>query len=282
MTAQASDLGPLWQALANSLDADLPLLEGAFLIARDEYPSLPVPEYLAVLDRIAAAASERLTGISDGSRQRLGLNEVLFDEWGFEGDTESYYDPRNSYLNEVLDRRRGIPITLSVIYLEMARRSGIQADGLGFPGHFLVRLGGRDGLVVDPFNAGSRIDPNALGTRLEARHSGAEVDAATLRRWLKPVSSRAILVRMLRNLKAIYLAREDAQRALRTSDRIVTLLPRYAPEYRDRGLIYQALEVPHAALADFRRYLELLPQAEDADAIRDRIDGLGSGEQRLH
>ncbi len=283
--AAGSDSGAtrLWQALGAMADSDLPLLEGAFLIARDEYPRLSVPEYSARLQRFAAAAREALADDAEPPRQVRVLNRVLFDEAGLRGSEDDYYDPRNSYLNEVLDRRLGIPISLSVIYVEVARRAGLEAHGIGFPGHFLVRVGpARSGLIVDPFHRGVILEAAQLSAQLTAADQSSGRDKDQLEHLLSPAGSRSILVRMLRNLKAIYLARRDAPRALRTTDRIVALLPQYAPEYRDRGELYHQLDVPHAALADFRRYLELAPEADDAAGIRERIDILQDQAGRLH
>lgn len=283
MTASDDGATRLWQALGAMADSDLPLLEGAFLIARDEYPGLSVPDYSARLQRFAAVASEALADAADAAQQVHALNRVLFDEAGLRGAEDDYYDPRNSYLNEVLDRRLGIPISLSVIYVEVARRAGLEAHGIGFPGHFLVRVGpARSGLIVDPFHRGVTLEAARLSAQLAAVDPGAGRNPGNLEHLLSPAGSRSILVRMLRNLKAIYLARRDPPRALRTTDRILTLLPHHAPEFRDRGLLYQQLDVPHAALADFRRYLELAPGADDAAGIQARIDALQAQAGRLH
>ena len=209
------------------------------------------------------------------------LNAVLFDQWGFSGNRDDYYDPRNSYVNEVLDRRLGIPISLAVLYLEISGRIGLEAHGVGFPGHFLVRVQvrGEESRIIDPFNSGAQVQQANLKKQLADQDSA---EGGAIKQFLEPASSRSILVRMLRNLKAIYLSRQDPQRALRTCDRIVALMPRHAREYRDRGLLYQALEVHHAALEDLQRYLELAPAAADAGAIHDRVIELHSRAQRLH
>ena len=270
-----------WLALAASRAADLSLLEGTFLIARDEYPQLLVGEYVSLLERIAAEARAQLAPAADETDKLDVLNAVLFDQWGFSGNRDDYYDPRNSYVNEVLDRRLGIPISLAVLYLEISGRIGLEAHGVGFPGHFLVRVQilGEESRIIDPFNSGAQVQQANLKKQLADQDSA---EGGAIKQFLEPASSRSILVRMLRNLKAIYLSQQDAQRSLRTCDRIVALLPGDASEYRDRALLYQELEVYHAAMEDFQHYLELAPQAADATLIRGRIAEIRSRVRPLH
>jgi regulator of sirC expression with transglutaminase-like and TPR domain len=259
----------VWDELATAADDAIPLLRAALLLARDEYPSLDIAGYEAEFDRHAAELVERMAGL-EHPHERLGeLNRFLFRDLGFSGNHGDYYDPRNCYINDVLDRRLGIPITLAVVQIELARRVGVPLEGVSFPGHFLVRMPLDDGLVVlDPYHQGRSIDAQELKLRAKPHLGGDEIDDQQLLTILAPASHRAILARMLRNLKGVYAECNDWDKALRCADRLVRLEPNQAEEQRDRGMFY--LRVGHlmAAREDLGRYLALRPQAEDAEAVR--------------
>ena len=257
------------------------LARGALVIARIAYPELDPRPSLERLDALAAAIRPRLAPDASPEAASAALTGFLFGDCGFHGNQDEYYDPRNSYLNDVLERRTGIPISLAVVVIEVGRRLGLPLEGVGFPGHFLVRLAGRDGaLLLDPFFGGRPIDARELLARYRA-FRGADV-AGLPSDALEPAGPPAMLARMLRNLLRIHLERNDHERALVTVDLLLVLVPDSADEVRVRGLLYEHLECPAAALADFRRYLELAPHAPDAGRIRDRIARLARAATTLH
>jgi regulator of sirC expression with transglutaminase-like and TPR domain len=272
-----------WKAIVAGPEEEVDLAEGALVIAAHEYGGLDIRAYLARMDEMAAALRSRLRQDMGATERILALNRFLFNELGFGGNVADYYDPRNSYLNEVLDRRLGIPITLSLVYLEIGRRIGLALHGVSFPGHFLVRCTVRDGLVVlDPYGRGASLSLDDLQQRLRALRGGAEATPEVTRRMLAVAGRKEILARMLRNLKAIHLERRDAQRALAAASLIIELEPRAAEEYRDRARIYLDLECFRAALSDFRNYLMLSPGAEDAATVKRSVAELQGIAARLN
>lgn len=253
----------------------LDLARASLLIASEEYPDLDVETYLQRLDGIADAVRQRLCRHPSTQEVLLTLNQYLFQEQGFTGNQADYYDPRNSFLNEVLDRKLGIPITLSVLYLEVGRRLDVPLEGVAFPGHFLVKLNlGEYDLVLDPFYGGVSLSIEDLTGRISGLLGARQPLRIDLRQLLMSACKKDILERMLRNLQATYLRRKNEQRALSMCNRILALRPDSAPDYRDRGIILERLECTLAAAADYRRYLELAPDAEDADETRERINAL--------
>jgi regulator of sirC expression with transglutaminase-like and TPR domain len=238
----------------------IPLAEAALAVAAEEYPRLDPARYLAELDALAAAATARLAPrrtVADGLR---ALRAVLFTEAGFRGNEEHYYDPRNSFLNEVIDRRLGIPITLSIVYMEVAARIGLPVQGVAFPGHFLVKAAAGDREVfIDPFHGGEVLSADDCVERLRARAPRGEFDP----RHLEAVGTRQILARLLHNLKKIYVEAADDVRALWVVDRLVLLLPDDAHEKRDRGLVCARLGHAAAATRDLAAYLAASPAAQD-------------------
>ena len=194
-----------------------------------------------------------------------------------------YDDPRNSYLNQVVDRKLGIPISLAVIQMEVTRRLGMPLDGISFPGHFLVRLPVDDGiLVLDPYNKGRPVSADELRERASPHLGGQAPDDQQLLQILAPATHRMILMRMLRNLKGLYLERGDWERVARSADRLLKLSPDTAEALRDRGLAYREMGYAKGAREDLARYLQLLPEAEDLDAVRTALIELGSGNARLN
>jgi regulator of sirC expression with transglutaminase-like and TPR domain len=244
----------------------IPLAEAALWIAAEEYPALDVAAYLDRLDELAERARARV-GPSPSAESLSRFNDFLFRELGFAGNGESYDDPRNSFLNEVIDRRLGIPITLSMIYTEVGARIGLPVVGVGFPGHFLVRWKGERDVLIDPF-FGRVITREECASRLRAAHGP---EARMDERLLAPATPRETLARMLRNLKVSYLGRGDLERALSAVDRILIVTPEDAGELRDRGILYLRLECFAAALTDLERYLALAPRDPMAEEIRSRL-----------
>ncbi len=233
--------------------------EGALLIARDAYPGLDSERWLRELDRLADHVTTLLHRGSTLAEQILALRQVLYVEGGFRGNEQDYYDPRNSYLNEVLERRVGIPISLSLVMLAVCRRAGIVAEGIGFPGHFLVRVGGPSGALLDPFHGAATLAHADL-EKLVKRFLGAggRISAS----HLEPLDMRAILIRLLTNLRSIHEQRRDHRSALVVCDRLVEL-DAGAPAQRDRGLHALALGAGAAAAADLDAYLKAAPNAPD-------------------
>lgn len=258
--------------IAKTSEQELNLAEAALLIAMDEYPGLDVEAYLRQLDELATGVQQRLPAQAGLEDTLVTLNQFLFVELGFSGDTENYDDPRNSFLNEVLDRKRGIPITLSIIYMEVGRRLGLPLKGVSFPGHFLVKFATREGeVVLDPFSGGSLMSKEDLEEMLEETYGGADTLHAPLERLLTAAGNKEILVRMLRNLKGVYLRREHYDKALTVVDRILLIQPEQPDEIRDRACIYERLECFRAALQNFQTYLTLRPSSGDAPDVHRRI-----------
>lgn len=273
-----------WRRITRMPDEDVSLAEGALWIAASEYPGLAVDDYLARLDEMANKLRSRLRADVATAEKLLALNHFLFSELGFSGNTDNYYDPRNSFLNEVLERRLGIPITLGVVYIEIGRRIGLGLYGVSFPGHFLVKCALRDGMVVlDPYSGGVSLGVDELQQRLRAAGSGADVDEAILSHLLSAASNKEVLARMLRNLKGVYGQQDDWLRALSASERLIALTPDdAAEEYRDRGGIYLKLECFRAALGDFNTYLKQCPGAHDVETVRAQIAELAARVARLN
>jgi regulator of sirC expression with transglutaminase-like and TPR domain len=225
--------------------------------------------YLARLDSMAAEV-RKVTGVcQEPHRLIAGLNEHLFRQLGFRGNSADYYDPKNSFLNEVLDRRMGIPITLSTVYLEVGRRIGLSLHGVGMPGHFLVKyVGPSEEIVIDPFGGGGIVAPPDC-QRILDRISDGKVRFDP--RMLSIVGTRQILARTLTNLKAIYFNQEEYGKALSIVERLLILYPHNACEIRDRGLLSCQLRRYADAIADLERYLRLAPEANDSETIREHL-----------
>jgi regulator of sirC expression with transglutaminase-like and TPR domain len=272
-----------WKEIAAGPEADIDLVEAALLIAAQEYPDLDLAAYRARVDRLALTLKARLRRDIGPVESIVALNRYLFEELGFNGNARDYYDPRNSFLNEVLDRKLGIPITLALVYVEIGRRVGLALNGVSFPGHFLVKCPARDGVIVlDPYAGGASLSLEDLQQRLRTLRGGAAPPADIARHMLAAAGRKEILARMLRNLKGIYLERRDLPRALAAADRVIMLEPRAAEEYRDRAAIYLDLECFRAALSDFRNYLMLKPGADDAQAVQRRVAELQQIAARLN
>jgi regulator of sirC expression with transglutaminase-like and TPR domain len=270
------------QQVVSGPEEAIDLAEAALLVATHAYPDLDVAHHLARIGELAKTLQSRIQPDSGPSQRILALNEYLFAELGFAANEEDYYDPRNSCLNEVLDRRVGIPITLSLLYMELGGRIGLALQGVSFPGHFLVKCALPEGTVVlDPYSGGISLGVADLQKHLREVRDG-EVSDAIVAGMLGAAGRKEIILRLLRNLKAIYLRNQQFDRALPILDWIIATVPDQPPELRDRGMIYQELECSRASLADFERYLELSPSCDDRNDIRSRIVELRQHAARLN
>ncbi len=258
-------------------EAQIDLARACLLISQDAYPGLDVEGYLGEIERLAARLKGRLPQARGAEQRVVALNQFLFDELGYCGNADNYYDPRNSYLNEVLDRRTGIPLTLSVLYLEVGRRVGLSLEGVSFPGHFLVRLPLRSAmLVLDPFSGGEPQSEADLRARLRrvipAGATGpVPLEELPLDQFLEPAGKRQILARLLRNLKGIYREADKPERLLEVLNRMLVVAPEAHAELRERGLVYQRLECYRAALKDLSDYAALEPDAPDSEDVRAKL-----------
>lgn len=255
------------EAVAAS-EESLDLARAALLIAAEENPRLDVCQYIERLNTLGKEAHERLKGENGNSVE--ALNRFLFDEHCFAGNRRDYYDPRNSFLNEVIDRRKGIPITLSLVYMEVAQRAGLKAEGVCFPGHFIVRTFSHDGSpnLIDTYNC-CRLDRDGCQSLLDNLYGGS----VNLRdEHLRPSSKREILVRMLTNLKAVYTRNNMHRQAVAASDRILLVTPNDAEEHRDRGALLTHLERYTEAIEETETYLRLAPNAPDAEQVREYLN----------
>jgi regulator of sirC expression with transglutaminase-like and TPR domain len=264
-----------FEALAALPDELVDVATGAALIARDAYGTIDVDRLLARFDDLAAPLAGRDLAALSPEDQADAVSDYLYGTLDFRGNEADYYDPRNSLLPDVLDRKLGIPITLALVYCEVARRVGVRARGVSFPGHFLVRVDARDRedapVAVNPFFGGRRLDDAGL-KRLLQRAAPSQSYSAD--EHLAAASARTMLVRMLINLKWVHATRGDFARALLALDRIISLTPDSAPALRERGLLAARLGAVEAAREDLSRLLELVPQAPDANSIRERLEEL--------
>jgi regulator of sirC expression with transglutaminase-like and TPR domain len=252
----------------------------ALTIALTDYPNLDVLNYLARIDQLAGEVASRLDSEADIYRSMAALNYVLFKQHGFHGNRKDYFDPKNSFLNEVIERKTGIPITLSVLYMEVAQRVGLALDGVGFPGHFLVKcVGDGEEIVIDPFDGGEIKSRADIDKMLFNLYGGKVAFHSDL---LAPSTKREILKRMLANLKAIYINENDLVKSLSVLDRVLILDPASAEDARDRGVVYLRLECYAQAREDFETYLRLRPDADDAILVREQLVRLAKEVTRIH
>jgi regulator of sirC expression with transglutaminase-like and TPR domain len=272
-----------FEQLAALTDESIDVATGAALIARDAYGTLDVDRLLARLDELAAPLAARDLASLSPEAQADAISAHLYETHGFRGNEADYYDPRNSLLPDVLDRKLGIPITLALVFCEVAQRVGVRARGVSFPGHFLVRVDARERedapVAVDPFFGGRRLDEAGLKKLLER---AAPSQTLVVGEQLAPATARTMLVRMLINLKWIYATRGDFARALLALDRIISLMPDSVPALRERGMLAAKLGINEAARADLSRLLELVPQAADAGSIRQRLEELRAKQSVLN
>lgn len=263
-------------------DDSIPLFEAALAIAQDVDLQLDLTAIQADMDRFAIKLQQRLAPDASSVQKLRMLNHYFYHELGFAGNINNYYDPDNSYLHRVISTRRGIPISLAVLYMELAQQIGLNVKGISFPGHFLMKLSVQSGeIVLDPFN-GMSLSREDLEERLEPyfEQQGYPANIA-LASYLHAAHPRDILVRMLRNLKALFIEHLRWQRLLGVQQRLMILLPDEITERRDRGLAYANLECPKAALDDIEAYLAERPHAADAESLRDRLPQLRDASRRL-
>ena len=254
--------------MAARADDAIEIDRGALLIAAEEYPDLWIDEYLDKLEGFAQRVLNLLYKDAGPHETLARLNQVLFEEESFRGDSKEYYDPRNSYFNEVIDRRIGIPITLSAVYGEVARRVGFRLQGVSFPGHFLLKHEMEEGeIIIDPFHRGQILTHDDCRARLKDSSQGK---LEFRPQQLASTSSRLMLFRILGNLKSIYVNRREHPRALAAVERMLLLVPDSPPEVRDRGILLSGVGRPLEGVGELARYLRLKPDAGD----RERVEGI--------
>lgn len=253
-----------FQEVIDLPDPQVDLARAALLLAASEYPDIGIERDLFMLQRLAGDISSRLLEEDDPLFCMNTLSQYLFDDVGFQANNRDYYSPRNSYLNQVLDRKQGIPITLSLVYIEVGKRLGIPLVGVGLPGHFLVGHREVSGFFVDPYNRGILLSEDECRQRVvEAVGEPFRWDPA----YLEPVTSREFIGRIVRNLKAIYLHRRDHARALTVIDFALALEPSSASDRRDRGIAHYHLGNRAQALADLQFYLDFATPGPDKDGV---------------
>ena len=267
-------------ALVEKPEDEIDLVEAALLIARTAFPDLSVSVCTEMLDRWAGRLRDSLGDSPSAGDILIHLNRILFDEEGFRGDRQNYYDPQNSFLNRVLERKLGIPISLSLVYSEVGRRAGFPVHGIALPGHFIAGLLHESGtLFIDPFNRGEILTEKECQQRIEARHGRP---AALDMRWKTPAAKKAILRRMLRNLKAIYRHLNQELQSFEMIQWILAVDPDAADELKERGLLYEAMGNDVFAVRDLERYLQLAPESDDNDLISQKIELLRQSRRRTH
>ena len=280
-------LQPFAQLISRE-DARIDLSRACLLIAQDAYPDLDVERYIGEIERMATRVRARLAPTAAGEDRIVALNQLLYEELGYWGNTEDYYDPRNSYLNEVIDRRTGMPITMSILYMELGRRIDLPVEGVSFPGHFLVRVRLHGGmLVLDPFSGGAPQSEDELRSRVKRVIPDGVADdlpasELPLDQFLEPATNRQILARVLRNLKGIYRKANKPERMLDVLNRMLLVTPDASAELRDRGYVYQRLECYRAAFKDLTDYAEREPDAPDLDEVRSKLMELSALCARLN
>ena len=266
--------------LASLADDQIDLAHGALLIAKAAYPDLNESLYLKRLDRMASRVKLDMTANTKSENIITKLNTILFEHEKFRGNRENYYDPDNSFLNRVLDRKTGIPITLSLIYIEVARRLGLDVRGIGLPGHFITALYHASGKIfIDPFNRG---EIRSVDECLEIVRANKGKTVTSDLHWLQPIGRKELLARMLRNLKFIYARQDNDVMLFKTIHWILTLQPEAPAELSARAMLYEAMGNPSRAVKDWQRYIAIIGDHESVTKIRARIDNLKKQPSRIH
>jgi len=260
-------------------DAEIDLAGASLAVARYRYPDLEPSGYLTMLEDFARPLAPRLASAPSPRFAIREVNARLFRELSFQGNIGDYGDPRNSYLNLVLERRLGIPITLAIVYLEVAARAGLPLVPVGFPGHFLVKQVSAAGeVLVDPFNQGLEVNDQDLQHLLDGFYHGK---VKLERAMLRPATHGETIYRMLNNLKIAHIKGREAELALAVIDRMLVLQPESAVDVRDRGFALHALDRHDEAAAELRRYLGMSPGSPDAGQVRGILDAVESMAEML-
>lgn len=275
-------LGAAWRAMLQLPQEQWDLCHAGLLIAEQLQAGLDVSHHEQQLAIMAATLRERVADSMDVRDRIREVNAYFYTELGFTGDKQDYYLPDNSLLNRVMERRRGIPVTLAAIYLRLAAAAGLDAYGIGFPGHYLLGINaGQEKVILDPFDQGRSLEHDQLYNMLR-QLSQAHVDETELQKNLQAASNLETIVRMLRNLKQIYMEGQKVEQALSCIEMILSILPESPDELRDRGMIYQHIEYSQGAINDLTRYLKLVPNAEERGVIEALLDSLQSQRKSLH
>jgi len=275
-------LGQAWQAMLQQPETDWDLCHAGLLIAAQLQPELDIQFYQARLEEMSAAIQHRTSADQDVQTRVRQLNQYFYEELGFAGDKQDYYSPDNSLLNLVIDRRRGIPISLAVIYLKFAGVIGLDAFGIAFPGHYLVGVHAEeDDMILDPFDHGRQLDHNQLRNMLQ-QLTHVHADEIVLEKNLLPAAKSESVVRMLRNLKQIYIEAQKVELSLTCIEMILSIMPEAPDELRDRGMIYQHIEYTQGAINDLTHYLKLVPDAEERNVIEALLESLQTQRKSLH
>jgi regulator of sirC expression with transglutaminase-like and TPR domain len=263
------------QILLSGADEKIPLAEAALRIAHHLAPDTDVALYLKKIQTMQAELAKTISRDAEAEQKISALNDYLFEEMEYQGNELDYYNPWNSFLSAVIDSKAGIPITLSILLMELGKAIGLDLRGVNMPGHFLVMLaGGNKRTVLNAFNNGEQVSDEDLRGFIAAAQGSAAGASTNLDELIQPASHRDILTRLLYNLKKIYFDEDDLELAIETVNLLLLINPNSAEEYRDRGLIYQQLEAFRASLADLTHYLELAPKANDAQLVRNMISEL--------
>ncbi|HEV7553227.1 MAG TPA: transglutaminase-like domain-containing protein [Candidatus Angelobacter sp.] len=265
----SSDIIQAFAALVRSDidDERVDLLRAALTFARVEDPQLDIERYVRHVDQLGVRVAEKIHDPDDPPQIIAALNGVLFQEEMFRGNTVDYYNPRNSFLHDVLDRRLGIPITLALVYMEVARRVRFQLFGVGMPGHFLLKHYDVDGhsILIDAFERGSIVTEEDCRQKLDSIYSG---QVALQPEFLLPVTRRQMLTRMLNNLRSVYLFQRDFRRTVQIVDLILVIYPRSPEDMKQRAALRYNLNDYRGSLSDFEEYVKMSPDASDAEEIR--------------
>ena len=257
------------------------LLEASLLVARHAQPSLVTDEYTWLIDSWATDLSERLEGLPDTRAKLKKVNDFLFRELGFSGNHDDYYDPRNNMINHVIERRKGIPITMAVLYITLAQRVGLDVVGASFPGHFLVKMNLDEGLIVlDPFNKGVSLGEDDLKTLLEYNNLNSDTDMLSVS--LRTATPEETIQRMLRNLKSVYIKEKRQESALEILNLMLTINPKLTEERRERGLLLRDMGCHHTALLDLNDYMERSKKEERIAEVRPIVVDLLRSTPALH
>ncbi len=270
-----------FEALFSQPDQDINLAEAALMIARLEYEDLDIENYLSKIQSMANEINNRLPETANAAEILKQLNHVLFIEKGYEGNSQAYYDPKNSFLNDVIERKLGIPISLSILYIELGHALGLPLAGVSFPGHFLVKLEISDGaIVLDPYFGGISLNEEDIEERLQ-EYYGPRLDKSRLHGVLASCSNKEIILRVMRNLRNLYMQEENWSKALPIADIMVNLETDQADALKARAAIYDQLECHTPALADYSAYLRLSPDSKGNNFIRARVMDLANSVRQV-